>query len=265
VHEILQGLAPGQRVLDLGSGAGSFDASTAPFIAIRADLDRPQNAAANFVQTDAAHLPFPERAFDAVISNHSLEHFHDPFSALAEIGRVLKPSGGLYVAVPDASTFCDRLYRWLARGGGHVNPFTSAAELAAQIERATGLPHVATRTLFTSLSYLNRRNRRVPAPKRLLLLGGGTEMSLHLFTYFSRLSDRFSRHAPQRLWLGTLFRIFPRSHRNRSLVERLRPLWVRRALGVTDDSAPGLSQNLCLPELRNHEPVLRRSPLPALE
>ena len=123
MHEILRNLTPGDRVLDLGSGAGSFDAG--PFIAIRADLDRPATIATNFVQTDAARLPFADRVFDAVISNHSLEHFDDLAGALAEIGRVLKPSGALYIAVPDASTFCDRLYRWLARGGGHVNPFTS--------------------------------------------------------------------------------------------------------------------------------------------
>ncbi len=196
MHEILANLGPGQRVLDIGSGAGSFPSSIGSFIAIRADLDHPStpdhpsSPTQNFVQADAARLPFADRAFDAVISNHSLEHFHDLAGSLAEIGRVLKPTGALYIAVPDASTLCDRLYRWLARGGGHVNPFTSAPELAATIERITHLPHVQVRTLCTSLSYLNRRNRLVSGPRRLLLLGNGSEISLHLFTYFSRLSDR---------------------------------------------------------------------------
>jgi SAM-dependent methyltransferase len=190
VHEILENLVRGQRVLDIGSGAGSFPAGIGSFIAIRADLDFPSIAAPNFAQADAAHLPFPDRAFDAVISNHSLEHFHHLAAALSEIGRVLKPGGALYAAVPDASTFCDRLYRWLTRGGGHVNPFTSAKELAGEIERATGLRYVNARTLCTSLSYLNRKNRRVCGPRRHLAAGGGTEISLHLFTYFARLSDR---------------------------------------------------------------------------
>ena len=141
----------------------------------------------------------PDRAFDAVISNHSLEHFDDLAGALAEIGRVLKPTGALYIAVPDASTFCDRLYRWLAHGGGHVNPFTSARDLAALIERVTGLRHVETRILFTSLSYLNRKNSRAGSPRRLLLVGNGTEISLHLFTFFSRISDRL---------FGTRFSIY---------------------------------------------------------
>jgi SAM-dependent methyltransferase len=190
VHEILESLGSSQRVLDLGSGAGSFDSSIGKFIAIRADLDRPATPAANFAQADAARLPFHDHAFDAVISNHSLEHFHDLAGSLSEIGRVLKPTGALYIAVPDASTFCDRLYRWLARGGGHLNAFTSAQQLAATIESATQLPHIATRTLLTSLSYLNRKNFRERSPRRLLLMGNGSEVSLHLFTYFARLPDR---------------------------------------------------------------------------
>jgi len=190
VHEILRNLGPGHRVLDLGSGSGSFDAVGEKFAVIRADIDHPHTSVSNFAQADAAHLPFGDQSFDALISNHSLEHFDDLAGALVEIGRVLKPSGALYVAVPDASTFCDRLYRWLSRGGGHVNPFTSAEDLAAAIQRATHLPHVATRTLCTSLSYLNRKNFRTRGPRRLLLAGGGTEVSLHLFTYFSRLLDR---------------------------------------------------------------------------
>ncbi len=190
MHEILENSGPDKRILDLGSGPGSFPSSIGPFIAIRADLDHPGNTVLNFAQADAARLPFADRAFDAVISNHSLEHFHDLAGSLSEIGRVLKPSGALYVAVPDASTFCDRLYRWLARGGGHVNPFTSAEDLAAAIERATGLRHVQTRTLCTSLSYLNRKNFRARSPRRLLLAGGGTEISLHVFTYFARWWDR---------------------------------------------------------------------------
>ena len=190
MHEILENFGAGQRILDLGSGAGSFPSDFGPFTAIRADLDPPSRPAQNFAQADAARLPFRDRAFDAVISNHSLEHFHDLSGSLAEIGRVLKPTGALYVAVPDASTFGDRLYRWLTWGGGHVNQFVSASELAATIERATHLRHVETRTLFASLSFLNSRNFRVCRPKRHLLAGNGTELSLHLFTWFARLSDR---------------------------------------------------------------------------
>jgi SAM-dependent methyltransferase len=176
-------------VLDLGCGGGSFDSAGSPFTTVRIDLERRSVQVPNFVQADAARLPFGAGCFDVVISNHSLEHVTELASALEEIGRVLKPTGSLYVAVPDATTITDRLYRWLAHGGGHVNHFSSAHELALKIERATGLKHTAARTLCTSFSFLNRRNHRVP--RRLLLLGGGTETSLRLFTYVLRLLDRY--------------------------------------------------------------------------
>ena len=90
---------------------------------VRVDLDRQAPAPPNLVQADAARMPFPDHCFDLIISNHSLEHFGDLAGSLREIGRVVRPNGALYVAVPDATTLSDRFYRWLARGGGHVNAF----------------------------------------------------------------------------------------------------------------------------------------------
>ncbi|HTS46389.1 MAG TPA: class I SAM-dependent methyltransferase, partial [Bryobacteraceae bacterium] len=189
MHELLRSLPPGAWVLDLGCGGGSFRAAGACRI-VHVDLEPPSSSLPNFVQADAASLPFPKHCVDAIISNHSLEHFNNLSAALGEMRRVVKPGGALYVSVPDATTFCDRLYRWLARGGGHVNPFCSAHELAAKIEAATGLQHIGTRTLCTSLSFLNRHNAPKPRPRKLWLLGNGTEPSLRLINFLSRLSDR---------------------------------------------------------------------------
>jgi SAM-dependent methyltransferase len=189
VNEVLRSLPPGARVLDLGSGAGSFPMPG--FEVVRVDLDPGGD-----VQADAARLPFRDAAFAAVIANHSLEHAARLDDALRETGRVLAPGGSLYVAVPDATTLCDRLYRWAAGGGGHVNAFTSAAELAARIERATGLPHRATRVLHTSLSFLNRRNVRGWAGFRWLALGAGSET---LLKWWSRLAGAADRRFGTRL------------------------------------------------------------------
>jgi SAM-dependent methyltransferase len=143
------------------------------------------------VQADAARLPFADGTFAAIVSNHSLEHFDDLAGALSEIRRIAAPGSALFVAVPDASTLTDKVYRWLARGGGHVNRFTSASDTAAAIEAATGLRHAATRILYSSLSFLNRRNSPRPAPRRLLLLGGGYEWSLFVYAWLSRRLDRW--------------------------------------------------------------------------
>ncbi len=155
-------------------------------------LDRDPRAGANgeiYVRSDASHLPFADRVFSAVISNHSLEHFDDLDGSLREIGRVIKPDGALFVSVPDSSTLTDHLYRWLSRGGGHVNAFTSSKALADKIEAETGLRHAASRTLCSSLCFLNRYNSPKPRPHRLLLLGGGFELSLLLYVLVSRRID----------------------------------------------------------------------------
>ena len=199
MHEILRNLPRGAFVLDLGCATGSFPSAATSAIAVRVDRDRPAKPAPLFVQADAALLPFRESTFAAVISNHSLEHFDHLSGALREIGRVTATGGALFIAVPDASTFTDRVYRWLGRGGGHVNAFTDAASLAVSIEQATGLKHVATRTLCSSLSFLNRNTAPRPVPRRLWLVGGGYPWTLCFYVWLSRRLDG---------WLGTRIGIY---------------------------------------------------------
>ena len=194
MHEILRHLPAGVRVLDLGSGTGTFNAAAYPIQTIRVDLQPPAGGApAGFVQADAASLPFPDSTFSAVISNNSLEHFDQPDAAIREMARVVHRDGSVYVAVPDSSTFTDRLYRWLARGGGHVNAFSSREELVRLLERATGMRLAASRPLASSLSFLNRRNRVTPHPRKLLLLGGGREGTLVVWSAIARFLDRWLR------------------------------------------------------------------------
>lgn len=191
MHEILRELPAGSLVLDIGCAAGSFrqDATAARIVRVDRQASKNRESRIWFVQADAASLPFPNRLFAAVISNHSLEHFDDTINALREIGRVVIPNGSLFVAVPDASSLTDKLYRWIAKGGGHVNAFTSPQNTAAEIERGTGLPHIATKLLYSSLSFLNRRNAPCPS-RRLRLLGAGYEWTLFLYSWLSRRLDR---------------------------------------------------------------------------
>jgi ubiquinone/menaquinone biosynthesis C-methylase UbiE len=44
---------------------------------------------------DGVHLPFPDRSFDAVVSNWVMEHVMEPLPHLKEVQRVLRP-GGVY-------------------------------------------------------------------------------------------------------------------------------------------------------------------------
>ena len=143
-----------------------------------------------FVQADGARLPFRDRAFDAVIVNHCLEHVADLPSALHEIGRVLQQNGSLYASVPDASTFTDRIYRWIFHGGGHINAFRNPHEIESQIAASTALRPVARRVLYTSLIYLGRHNFAGRPPRKVWLFGNGHLRFVACLTYALRLLDR---------------------------------------------------------------------------
>jgi len=130
VHGILRLLPRGTCVLDIGSRTGSFSISGLACTTVCVDAEVPSSHPSLFVTARAEALPFRDGQFAAIISNHSLEHFERLEESLHEIGRVVARNGFLYVAVPDSSTVTDRIYRWLAHGGGHVNGFTSSADLA---------------------------------------------------------------------------------------------------------------------------------------
>lgn len=53
-----------------------------------------------FVAGDAANTGFPDNSFDTVIMNDAMEHVARPDLVLAEVRRILKPGGRLYVNFP---------------------------------------------------------------------------------------------------------------------------------------------------------------------
>ena len=52
------------------------------------------------IHVDIRSLPFPDKAFDAIICNHVLEHVVDDTTAIKELSRVLRPNGWAVVLVP---------------------------------------------------------------------------------------------------------------------------------------------------------------------
>lgn len=106
-------LAADSRVLELGCGPGSLWRSNlaripdgwqitltdfSPGILIEARANLAGAHPFTFEQADAQALPFADAGFDAVIANHMLYHVPDRPKALAEIRRVLRPSGRFYAA-----------------------------------------------------------------------------------------------------------------------------------------------------------------------
>ena len=108
-------LAPGERVLDLGSGAGSDSLVAAqmvgadgsvtgidmtPQMRAKARAAAVEMGATNveFVEGEAEQLPFPDASFDVVISNGVIDLIPDKEAVFAELFRVLAPGGRMQIA-----------------------------------------------------------------------------------------------------------------------------------------------------------------------
>ena len=111
----LGSLQTGERVLDLGSGAGTDSLVAAQMVGAEgsvtgidmtpAMLDRARLAAAElgvmnttFVEGQAEQLPFQDETFDVVISNGVIDLIPDKDAVFSELFRVLRPGGRLQLS-----------------------------------------------------------------------------------------------------------------------------------------------------------------------
>jgi arsenite methyltransferase len=108
-------LRPGERVLDLGSGAGTDSLVAAQMVApegsvigvdmtpemigkARASAAEMGAANVDFIEGEAEGLPFEDASFDVVISNGVIDLIPDKDVVFAELYRVLQPGGRLQIA-----------------------------------------------------------------------------------------------------------------------------------------------------------------------
>jgi arsenite methyltransferase len=108
-------LAPGERVLDLGCGAGTDTLVAAQMVGPDGHvtgidmtpemLSRARAASlemgvtnVDLVESEAERLPFPDGGFDAVISNGVIDLIPDKDAVFSQLYRVLRPGGRIQIA-----------------------------------------------------------------------------------------------------------------------------------------------------------------------
>lgn len=121
-----QRFSSGKRVLDAACGSGYGSALLAENATAVLGVDIAKEAVeyarlhygspkVRFAQADCAALPSASAQFDLVVAFEIIEHLKNPEAFLAELKRVLQPSGLLLLSTPN------RLYYTEDRG--EVNPF----------------------------------------------------------------------------------------------------------------------------------------------
>ncbi|MCW2832339.1 MAG: class SAM-dependent methyltransferase [Nocardioides sp.] len=153
------GLRPGERVLDMGCGAGrhafemykrgadvtAFDQDADELAVVREWFgamkeagEVPAGAEADTKEGDALALPFADGEFDRVVAAEVLEHIPADIAAIEELVRVLRPGGTMAVSVP---RWLPEIINWKLSDdyhnveGGHIRIYTDK-ELTDKVTKA---------------------------------------------------------------------------------------------------------------------------------
>ncbi len=137
-----------ELVLDAGSGAGHTALAFAPHVGRVTSVDLApamlgqgerqarERGLANveFRQADVEALPFPDHAFDLIVSRYSAHHWPHPQQALGEFRRLLRPGGCCLlsdiVSYDDFTADTHLQTLEILRDRSHVRDHTVAAWLA---------------------------------------------------------------------------------------------------------------------------------------
>lgn len=91
------------RLLDVGAGSKPYAPVYSKYFSSCTSVDVPSSRhdiSGVDVLAPADALPFADDSFDCVLCTEVLEHCADPLAALAEMTRVLRPGGRLFLTTP---------------------------------------------------------------------------------------------------------------------------------------------------------------------
>lgn len=118
LHELIDAAPAGSRVLDAGCGPGSWRYGDRPDLrVIGFDVKFPPGPPARathvgVLRADLARVPLRDAVCDLTVCHYVLEHVTALEACCDELARVTTTGGTLYLSVPRAASFDDRLYRF---------------------------------------------------------------------------------------------------------------------------------------------------------
>ncbi|AXM88595.1 class I SAM-dependent methyltransferase [Anoxybacillus ayderensis G10] len=105
-NEVASHVMKGAHILEVAPGPGYLSIELAKrgfhvtaidispdFVEIATQNAKEANVSVNFIEGNAAHLPFEDNRFDFVVCTAAFKNFKEPVKALCEMHRVLKKEG----------------------------------------------------------------------------------------------------------------------------------------------------------------------------
>jgi SAM-dependent methyltransferase len=180
LHELIEAAPPGARVLDAGCGPGSWGYGERADLRNTAfDIKFPPGPPAkreglDVLRASLACLPLRDGPFDLVVCHYVLEHVMGLAACCDELVRMTRPGGMLYLSVPRAAAFDDRLYRFagtfaryaLGKFGKRIeHQQRFDLEMLLDLFSARGLEAVAMARVPAGFSWMNDpRTKRLQGP-----------------------------------------------------------------------------------------------------
>ncbi|MEI7643895.1 MAG: class I SAM-dependent methyltransferase [Chloroflexales bacterium] len=164
----------GGRVLEVGCGTGLLQDLVANYVGVDLAASSAAFMRKPFGVCSATALPFPDSSFDGAFSVWVLEHIERPEAMLAELRRVIRPGGSLFLVAAYA------VAPWVAQGL-HLRPSHELNLRQRLIKRTIPLRASTPYKIVTTL-----------ARRSAYLLGalGGRPTRLH----YGRLTPNFATY-----------------------------------------------------------------------